>query len=114
VRGNVLVAVAGLILLPSLFILTALLPDKGLLIWFCLAAVVVGLALVGYVGTRWQCTKCGHVFKIDVWTDLKSPHQPDSKRLRCPQCGEVGWAKAVQPIRKAKTSTWDTEPSPRG
>jgi hypothetical protein len=29
-RGNVLVAIAGLILLPSLFILTALLPEMEL------------------------------------------------------------------------------------
>jgi len=102
-RGNVLVAIAGLVLLPSLFILTALLPERGIAIWFCLAGVVVGLALIGHVGTRWRCPKCGNVFAITPWTDLTSPHQPDSKRLRCPKCGEVSWAKAVQPVRKIKT-----------
>jgi len=102
-RGNVLVAIAGLILLPSLFILTALLPERGIVIWFCLAGVVVGLALIGHVGTRWRCPKCGNVFAITPVTDLTSPHQPDSKRLRCPKCGEVSWAKALQSVRKIKT-----------
>lgn len=112
-RGPVVLAIGGLVLLPTLFILMAVMPEKGIAVGLCLATVFAGIVLAGYAGTRWQCTKCGHVFDIGAWTDLTSPHDSDSKRLCCPKCGHVGWAKAVKRMRKAESSPRDTEPSRR-
>ncbi len=74
-------------------------PEHGLVIWLGGAAVLAGFLLAAYAGTSWKCPNCGHVFDVDAWTDLRSPHFPGTKRLPCPQCGKVDWAKAVKTDR---------------
>ncbi len=106
-RGDIALAIFGLVLFPSLFILMTVLPENGLLIWLGIAAVLGGVLLAAYAGTRWQCPHCGHVFDIDGWTDLRSPHYPGAKWLRCPHCGKTDWAKAVKGNQESDGRTGD-------
>ena len=42
--------------------------------------------------TAYRCPECGHEFEISVLTDFISPHTPNKKYLKCPQCGKRKWA----------------------
>jgi len=97
--GDIALAIFAVVLFPALFILMAVLPEHGIVIWLAVALVLAGFLLASYAGTSWQCPSCGHVFDIDPRTDLTSPHYPGGKRLRCPQCGKTDWAKPVKQAR---------------
>lgn len=66
----------------------------GIILWL----IVVGIGLYFFV--RWHaensaylCYKCGHLFVISALTDFISPHFPDKKLLKCPQCHESSWCR---------------------
>lgn len=69
----------------------------GLIIWL----LFVTLAL--FLGVQWHsrnfaynCSLCGHVFEISVFTNLISPHFLTKKYLRCPSCNKRMWADIVK------------------
>jgi len=45
--------------------------------------------------TTYECPACGHRFMISAWTDFISPHYPNKKRLRCPECRKKSWCPEV-------------------
>lgn len=82
----IVVVLSGAVILPQVWPL-------GLVMWL----VVVGAALFLLVrwhadSTIYHCAACGHDFVISTWTDLMSPHKPEAKYLRCPECGVRDWA----------------------
>ncbi len=69
----------------------------GFIVWLVL---LVGGGL--YLLVRWHakntayiCPKCNHTFAISTLRDFLSPHMIEKKLLRCPECGESSWCKAV-------------------
>lgn len=87
---------APFVLFISYYLLTELWPEHGLVVWVLLVVVTVGILLAGAAGTIYECPACGHRFDIEPGTDVISPHYPGAKRLRCPKCGKVEWARSVK------------------
>lgn len=60
--------------------------------------IVLGLALFLFLIVRsnarltaYACTKCSAQFQVSACVDFLSPHKPNRKLLRCPQCSNVDW-----------------------
>jgi DNA-directed RNA polymerase subunit RPC12/RpoP len=70
----------------------------GIVLWL----IIVGIGLFFLV--RWHaqnsiylCPNCGHTFVISTLTDFISPHFPNRKLLKCPQCNERSWCSEESP-----------------
>jgi DNA-directed RNA polymerase subunit RPC12/RpoP len=65
----------------------------GLVVWLAVFVMGIMLLLVRWhaKNTAYRCRVCGHEFEISTGTDLISPHLPEKKYLRCPQCGKRSW-----------------------
>jgi DNA-directed RNA polymerase subunit RPC12/RpoP len=60
----------------------------GFAIWLLLVAI--GLIFLVRRHARdniYECPKCHHQFAISSVTDFLSPHHPNRKFLKCPNCG---------------------------
>jgi DNA-directed RNA polymerase subunit RPC12/RpoP len=42
--------------------------------------------------TAYHCPACSHQFVISMFTNFTSPHFPNKKYLKCPQCDVRNWA----------------------
>ena len=66
----------------------------GLVVWIAVFVAGSLFLLVRWhaKNTAYRCRVCGHEFEISTGTDLMSPHVPEKKYLKCPQCGKRSWA----------------------
>ena len=94
VKTAMYVVIALIVIMGSALVLTSFSWPVGMLVW--LAVFVAGSL---YLLVRWharatayRCAVCGYEFTISTLLDLTSPHVPDKKFLKCPQCGKRSWA----------------------
>ena len=82
-----IIAITALILIPVAW-------PVGLVVWLALFVSGDLFLLVRWHAnsTAYRCPACEHEFELSVFTDLVSPHVPDKKYLKCPQCGKRNWA----------------------
>jgi DNA-directed RNA polymerase subunit RPC12/RpoP len=85
-----------LVTLAVIILASILLPSIGLVGIVLWAVIFVGGM---YLLVRWhanstayRCSGCDHEFEISTLADLISPHIPNKKYLKCPQCGKRNWA----------------------
>lgn len=95
--------VVGYLVLMILFnVVTALLlfPRAwpwGFIIWLILCFGGSLFLLVRWHAnvTAYRCLDCAEEFEISIFKDFISPHFPNKKYLKCPRCGEKGWAEVL-------------------
>ena len=62
------------------------------------AALVIAWVCWQVRHTGYRCAGCGNEFEMSLVGSLVSPHTMTAKHLRCPSCGELGWAKVLRKI----------------
>lgn len=72
-----------------------LFPDKPLYALPVVFAMLFWLIWWHARNTAYRCDHCGHEFAVSAWRDAFSPHLMTSKYLKCPECGQRSWAKAL-------------------
>jgi DNA-directed RNA polymerase subunit RPC12/RpoP len=93
------------ILLLLLFIVMITLSSVFLLLnhWYLWMAVVFGSTLLIVVWHTkkfaYRCPNCNEVFEISVIDNFLGPNHITKKYLKCPKCGNRGWAQ-IMVIRK--------------
>jgi DNA-directed RNA polymerase subunit RPC12/RpoP len=87
ILANAAIVITGLIIISLAW-------PVSFVLW--LAVFVTGIM---YLLVRWhasatayRCPACNQEFEISALTDALTPHVPDTKYLKCPQCGKWGWA----------------------
>jgi DNA-directed RNA polymerase subunit RPC12/RpoP len=83
----VVIVVTATILIPMAW-------PVGFIVWLATFASGGLFLLVRWHAnnTAYRCPACGWEFEISVFIDFASPHMPNKKYLKCPQCGKRNWA----------------------
>jgi hypothetical protein len=85
----------AVIIATAIFIISISMP-LGLIIWFFIISFGTYLLIRWHAkNTVFICSKCNHKFTITTAKDFLSPHFFNKKLLRCPDCGESSWCKAI-------------------
>ena len=85
----------AVIIASSIIILPISMPI-GLIIWLFIISFGTYLLIRWHAkNTVFICPKCNHKFTITTAKDFLSPNFFDKKLLRCPNCGESSWCKAI-------------------
>ena len=93
VRSLILVrgSIVGFLLLVILYYLLYIPLKISLPILLATVIFLFFLVRSNARSTRYVCRKCSTRFQVSPWIDFCSPHRPNLKLLRCPQCGLVDW-----------------------
>jgi DNA-directed RNA polymerase subunit RPC12/RpoP len=69
----------------------------GLIVWLilCFGGSLFLLVRWHANNTAYRCPTCTSEYEISFFTDFISPHVPNKKYLKCPHCGEKGWAEVL-------------------
>jgi hypothetical protein len=85
----------AIMIASAIFIIPTSMP-RGLIIWIFIISIGTYLIIRWHAkNTAFICPKCNHKFTITTAKDFLSPHFFDKKLLRCPDCGESSWCKAI-------------------
>jgi transcription elongation factor Elf1 len=85
----------AIMIASAIFIIPISMP-AGLIIWIFIISIGTYLIIRWHAkNTVFICPKCNHKFTITTTKDFLSPHFFDKKLLRCPDCGESSWCKAI-------------------
>jgi len=97
--------VAYLVLMIFFNVITAvvLMPRAwpwGFIIWLivCFCGSLFLLVRWHAKVTAYRCAACAEEYEISFFTDFISPHIPNMKYLKCPDCGEKGWAEVLMKV----------------
>lgn len=60
--------------------------------------IIFAMLFLGWMNRNfdYQCVQCGCVFSLSFPQACLSPHAMGRKLVRCPECGNMGWANAVR------------------
>ena len=84
------------IMIASAILIIPISMPRGLIIWIFIISIGTYLIIRWHAkNTAFICPKCNHKFTISTTKDFLSPHFFDKKLLRCPDCGESSWCKAI-------------------
>jgi uncharacterized membrane protein len=79
----------------AIFIIPISMP-MGLIIWIFIISIGTYLIIRWHAkNTVFICPECNHKFTISTAKDFLSPNFFDKKLLRCANCGESSWCKAI-------------------
>jgi len=91
-----------LVLMILFNVLTAVLLFPVARLWGFLAWLVLCFGTSLCLLVRWhakvtayRCPHCDRAYEISFFTDFISPHYPNKKYLKCPHCGQRGWAEIL-------------------
>ncbi len=89
------IGVYAVILIVSGYFLQSKENGIGMFILVALVGLII-LVLMHAKRAVYTCINCNKEFKISPIIDLVSPHNMNTKYLKCPHCGKRSWHKEIR------------------
>ncbi len=103
-KFRIVLSVIGVVISIALLVVSTILAEEALVspvlatVFIIISVILVFVAIffaakVDYETGKYECRKCGNVFKPTFKAYFLSSHTLTTRYLKCPKCEEKSWSK---------------------